>query len=243
MDGDFYLTAPSNASYHTYPDNTQSTFKIQTAKAIDLGRYEVALSEIQYPKSWLSVTDCSFEVHRTNADTLTARLPDGRYVGIEQLIETIQKQLANLNIANSVAVHWDAIRMKTSVIIRPSGTCLRVSPKLGRIMGFETIEFTRGVHASKHHSDIDEGMSSIYVYSNIVQNRLVGDSLVPLLRVVPIRGARDELYRSEEFLHPHYLPTVKETTSELQFYLRRDDGTPISFKTGKVVLTLHFRKI
>ena len=85
-------------------------------------------------------------------------------------------------------------------------------------------------------------MAAIYVYSSIVQNQLVGDSLVPLLRVVPIRGARDELYRSEEFLHPYHLPTVNETTAELRFYLRRDDGTPISFKTGKVVLTLHFRR-
>jgi hypothetical protein len=240
--GGFYLTAPSNASFRTYPDNTQSTFKIQTAKAIDLARYQVALTEIQYPKSWLTLSDCSLEVRRTNADTVTARLPGGRYVDIEQLVDTIQRHVTNLRLANSLLITWDPIRLKTSVHIRASGMSLSITPQLGRILGFETHEFTTGVTASKHHSDIDEGMSAIYVYSNIVQNQLVGDTLVPLLRVVPIRGARDELYRSEEFLHPHYLPTVKETTSELQFHLRRDDGTPISFKTGKVVLTLHFRK-
>jgi hypothetical protein len=243
MDGGFYLTAPSNASFRTYPDNTQSTFKIQTAKTIDLGRYEVALSEIQYPKSWLSITDCDLVVRRSNADTLSTRIPDGRYLGIEQLVDTVQKYVTNLKLGNSLVVSWDPIRMKTSIIIRASGMSLVVTPRLGRILGFEKFDFTSGVTTGIHHSDIDEGMSAIYVYSNIVQNQLVGDSLVPLLRVVPIRGSRGELYRSEEFLHPHYLPTVKETTSELQFHLRRDDGTPISFKTGKVVLTLHFRKV
>jgi hypothetical protein len=244
MNGDdFYLTAPSNASYRTYSDNTQSSFRIRTAKAIDLSRYTVALTEIQYPKSWLTISDCSLEVRRTNADTLTAHLPGGRYVDIEQLVDVIQRHVTNLRLANSLLVTWDPIRLKTSVIIRASGMSLSITPQLGRILGFETYEFTTGVTGSKHHSDIDEGMSAIYVYSNIVQNQLVGDSLVPLLRVVPIRGARGELYRSEEFLHPHYLPTVKETTSELQFHLRRDDGSDISFKTGKVVLTLHFRKI
>ena len=89
------------------------------------------------------------------------------------------------------------------------------------------------MHTSEYHTDIDEGMSAIYVYSSIVQNQLVGDSLVPLLRVVPIRGRSDELYRSEEFLHPYYLPTVNETTSELGFDLRRDDGTSSHSEQGR----------
>ena len=85
--GDFYLTAPSNASYKTYTDNTQSSFKIRTAKVIDLSRYAVALTEIQYPKSWLNVTDAAFEVYHANADKQTVRLLAGRYVSIEQLVE------------------------------------------------------------------------------------------------------------------------------------------------------------
>ena len=241
--GDFYLTAPSNASYKTYTDNTQSSFKIRTAKVIDLSRYAVALTEIQYPKSWLNVTDAAFEVYHANADKQTVRLLAGRYVSIEQLVEAFQKQIENLKLASAIIVHWDRVRMKTSISIRASGMSLSITRQFGQILGFESFHFSTGLATSQHHADIDEGMSAIYVYTNIVQNQLVGDSLVPLLRVVPIRGQDGELYRSEEFLHPHYLPTVKETTSELQFDLRRDDGTPISFQTGKVVLTLHFRKL
>ena len=153
--GDFYLTAPSNASFRIYPDNTQSTFKIRTAKAIDLSRYEVALTEIQYPKSWLNITECTFEVHRSNNDRQAGRLLEGRYVSVEQLVEAIQRQLSTLKLANSVTVYWDKIRMKTSVAIRSPDTRLLVSPQLGRILGFEVVEFTTGVTASKNHLDIN----------------------------------------------------------------------------------------
>ena len=242
-DGDFYLTAPSNASFTTFPNNSQSSFKIRTAKHIDLSRYVVALTEIQYPKTWMNVTNAAFHVRFPNNNEQTVRLLEGRYTNIQQLIEAIQKHLLNLRVSNNIIVHWDKIRMKTMISITADGMSLSITEQLARILGFKNKLFNKGLHTSEYHTDIDEGMSAIYVYSNIVQNRLVGDSLVPLLRVVPIRGRDDEIYRTEEFLHPHYLPTIKETTPELEFLLRRDDGTPISFNTGKVVLTLHFRKI
>jgi hypothetical protein len=240
--GDFYLTAPSNASRETYPDNTQSTFKIRTATPIDLGRYTVALTEIHYPKSWMNVTDASFTIKFPNNDAQTVKLLEGRYDDMEQLMEALQKQLVNLRVSSSIIVHYDKIRRKVLISIRQEGAVLTISEQLRRIFGFKNARFDKGVHTSEYHTDIDEGMAAIYVYGSFVQNQLVGDSLVPLLRVVPIRGPRNELYRSEEFLHPHHLPTINETTAELRFYLRRDDGTPISFKTGKVVLTLHFRR-
>ena len=241
----FYLTVPSNASYDTYPNNTQSTFKVRTATPIDLSGYTVALTEIQYPNSWNNIKDGSFTLQKTGNtnDRQTVRLLEGRYVTMEQLIEAFQKQLENLRANTYVIVHWDKIRRKTLINITRDGAVLTISKQLAQILGFRGRRFVKGVHTSEYHTDIDEGMSAIYVYSSIVQNQLVGDSLVPLLRVVPIRGRSDELYRSEEFLHPYYLPTVNETTSELGFYLRRDDGDDISFRTGKVVLTLHFQPI
>jgi hypothetical protein len=133
--------------------------------------------------------------------------------------------------------------MKTLVQIRQDNAELLITPSLKNILGFDTIHFTKGLSVGQNHADIDAGMTAIYVYSDIVQNQFVGDTLVPLLRVVPIRGADKNVYRGEEFLHPRYLPTKRETTSVMEFNLRTDTGKVISFKTGKVVLTLHFRKL
>jgi hypothetical protein len=61
-DGDFYLTAPSNASLDVFPDNTLTSFKIRTVKPIDLAKYQVALTEIQYPYSWFNVRNASMQI-------------------------------------------------------------------------------------------------------------------------------------------------------------------------------------
>ena len=36
--------------------------------------------------------------------------------------------------------------------------------------------------------DLRRGFESLYVYSGIVESRIVGDKIVPLLRIVPITG-------------------------------------------------------
>jgi hypothetical protein len=218
-------------------------FKIKLPHPIDLGAYEVALTEIQYPLTWYNVHQAGFNVKFPDNVNKTVRLPDGRYEDVQAVVDAVQKQLQTLCVNEAIIVRWDKVRMKTEVQIRQDNTELLITPSLRDILGFDALHFTKGLTIGQNHADIDTGMTAIYVYSDIVQNQFVGDTLVPLLRVVPIRGADKNVYRGEEFLHPRYLPTKRETTSVMEFNLRTDAGKVISFKTGKVVLTLHFRAL
>ena len=63
----FYVTLPSNASMDFYSNNTASNYTIRMPRTFYLeGKYEVALSEIQYPHTWPSMkTDVEYYVcHR-----------------------------------------------------------------------------------------------------------------------------------------------------------------------------------
>ena len=41
--------------------------------------------------------------------------------------------------------------------------------------------------------NLNRGIDAIYVYSDVIQTKLEGDSSVPLLSVVPLRGVFGEL--------------------------------------------------
>ena len=60
MDGQFFLTLPSNSSMGIYPKNTLSDFTVHLPQPLDLaGDWVVALSEIQYPHTWNNVRELS----------------------------------------------------------------------------------------------------------------------------------------------------------------------------------------
>ena len=95
-------------------------------------------------------------------------------------------------------------------------------------------------------ADITEGFSALYIYSDIVQNRIVGDTMASLVRVVPIEQKR--LINSSgvnwvRFQHIQYIPVNKTYTDTVEINIRRDNGDIVPFESGKVVLTLHFKKV
>ena len=84
----FYLTLPSNSSMNYYPDNTLAHYTTVLAQDVDLsGRWEVGLSEIQYPYSWHNMNDYAgwIIVHKDH-QTKKIDLPPGQYDTPEQLI-------------------------------------------------------------------------------------------------------------------------------------------------------------
>lgn len=106
---DFYLTLPSN----TAPENKTSTFTVRLPTKLELqGKWEVALSEIQYPHSWNNIhgstksglVDNSIEVTFKNNLTVSVFVPGGYYGTIHELLAAIAygKEYASKSIQKSV---------------------------------------------------------------------------------------------------------------------------------------------
>ena len=84
----FYLTLPSNSSMNYYPDNTLAHYTTALAQDVDLsGRWEVGLSEIQYPYSWHNMDNSAgwIIVHKDHQEK-KLDLPPGQYDTPKQLI-------------------------------------------------------------------------------------------------------------------------------------------------------------
>ena len=89
--------------------------------------------------------------------------------------------------------------------------------------------------------DLRRGFESLYVYSSIVEPRIVGDKIAPLLRIVPITGRHGEMVAAR-FDHVQYMPVLSREFEAVEIEIRDDTGRPVPFERGKVTMTLHLRR-
>ena len=90
--------------------------------------------------------------------------------------------------------------------------------------------------------DLRGGFESLYVYSSIVEPRLIGDKISPLLRIVPITGRHREKMVTARFDHVQYIPVLSREFGSMESEIRDDTVRPVPFERGKVTATLHFRR-
>ena len=60
--------------------------------------------------------------------------------------------------------------------------------------------------------NITRGIDTIFVYTDVVESRIVGDSLAPLLRALPVGGSHGATV-SDRFTNIHYVPRLYRTSS------------------------------
>ena len=82
---------------------------------------------------------------------------------------------------------------------------------------------------------MDQGFDTIYVYTDVVESRIVGDSVAPLLRALPVCGSHGETV-SDRFSNIHYVPLLYLHFKSIEIDIR------VPFEYGRVTLTLHFRR-
>ena len=89
--------------------------------------------------------------------------------------------------------------------------------------------------------NMNQGFDTIYVYTDVVESRIVGDSLVPLLRCLPVRGGHGATV-SDRFTNVHYVPLLRKEFWTIEMDLRDDTGWRVPFEYGRVMVTLRFRR-
>ena len=90
-------------------------------------------------------------------------------------------------------------------------------------------------------ADVHRELTSLYVYSPIVESQFVGDTQAPLLRVVSVNGQYGTTVNTH-YNHIYYLPLSQSLIDHVEVYIRDDVGEYIPFDTGRVIVVLHFRK-
>ena len=86
-----------------------------------------------------------------------------------------------------------------------------------------------------------ERYTALYVYTDIIQSQLVGDVREPLLRVVPVKSRYGDttcvIYERSNFLPPR-----RSNIQTMEINVRSDTGELVSFESGKLIVTLVFRR-
>ena len=237
-----------------YHDNTLTTYTTRLPQPLDLkGSWEVGLAEIHYPHSWFNVregelwlemvvggSDNEAGVEFDPGASVRLHVKPGYYSNVIDILEYLWGAKGMVSHGDMFRISMDNIDQRVTLTIT-SGLRLQLSPMLSKLLGFESTHFSEGKHVGRNMADVRQGFYSIYVYCPLVEPQMVGDSRVPLVRIVPIQGTPGHV-TSKEFQPIHYVPLQQRQFQEIEIMLRDDTGNPIPFQRGKVVVTLHFRR-
>ena len=209
------------------------------------------MEEIQYTHSWPSfqVKDVvkfayAFKYERDDKNDVMWYhhiVEPGYYQDKGELISSMTKVLP-AHETDKVILSYNKI---TNVVTMEIGgeVMVDLSPKLKELLGFnkKSDVFDEGVYFTIDEGTLNEDLTALYVYCDLVRPRVVGDSRVSLLRPVPVTGQRGQ-NAFVSFNNIHYLPLNTFNFHSIEIDLRDDSGSPIPFEKGRVCVTLHFRK-
>lgn len=240
----FYITLPSDSSLNYFPDNTLSKFRAYLPEIVQLnGPYEVGLAEISYPRTWNNIK--KEQVVQVWTDKIMtedlrkqkiAIIPKANFSLIEDLMELLKFEGKILEFVYHRLMKRVSIRLKKDFFCKiPSDIAIMLGFTLKR----EDIEIKHSMLAP-YTVDVDAGLHSLFVYSDIVENTIVGDRNVPLLRIISVKG-KDGETTDAIFSQPHYLPVAGSNIQIIEINIMDDLGNPVQFERGKVHATLHFR--
>lgn len=255
----FYLVLPANASPEEFPDNKNSTYKVRLAERLRLegSKWECALVDMFYDNNWHNVKNASLTIAqqvpatdsaRAQSILYTVEVREGRYESIALLIDEVNKNIDKMRQSNNAQILFDVPRDRAFLVLTSANVKVRMSENLAAVLGYKAdiwYEPRQAGQVTYHESvmrpNLNQGFTSLMVYCNLAANRLVGHDLVPLLRVVPVRhNSGRTVY--EEVRNPHYVSVTNSDTDVVEINIRRDDGSPIPFRGGKTIVTVHVRR-
>ncbi len=210
------------------------------------GVWECGITEIHYPHDWDNVrnarltvehdgnveTDAYFEYGYYDSPKAFAKKLNGDKPGrVKFSYEPVtQKFVANLKSETTFTLYGDL----PDILGFGAGTGDSISTSLA--------SSTRSMVVIGYSiADLRRGFEPLYIYSSIVEPRIVGGKIAPLLRIVPITGSHGEMVTTR-FDHVEYIPLLSREFGSVETEIRDDTGRPVPFERGKVTVTLHFRR-
>jgi hypothetical protein len=244
----FYITLPSDSSSNVYPDNTVAHFTTKLSERIHLdGDYEVGLSELIYPYSWINFNAKDVYVFFYRNGYMRTQIEftftSGHFRNERELLKHVNECMVNSSI--EITLKMNEVSRKMSLLLVNKDETYRVafymSDKFAEIFGFEgMLAYEMGEHISETSCDIHAGLRLMYIYSDIASYSAVGDTRTPLLRVCNTSGLHGETTRVS-FNQPHYMPVARHDIETIEININNELGMPMPFLFGKSVVTLHFR--
>ena len=178
---------------------------------------------------------------------------------ISKIYSQINRDISERNIPATIMIDLDSSGRVTIVISRYGPTIsvtteqgatvsmfFELSEQFSKRLGFDkkvsiSLDNTNPLRAD-HKFDLHMGKKLMYIYSDVVSYSLVGDVSVPLLRAcsLPEPSTNNTIHLS--FPDVHYKPVQKSQFDTIDISINTEEGLLMPFQSGKVLITLHFRR-
>jgi hypothetical protein len=106
-------------------------------------------------------------------------------------------------------------------------------------------KFSKEFHLGKYEFPLPplvKVSKSLFIYTDIIDNDLVGDALVPLLRTVDILDDLDVIVH-KSFDLSYYKRVIRSVIPSIEIQINSETGALVNFESGEVICLLHFRKV
>lgn len=267
----FYITLPSNSSEQFYGRQSMSNYKTRLSKSIDLDvdEWEVGLAEIIYPHTWKNINDGKYSVKLLDGNDWVwkeAEIPQALYDNPLQLVDCINKATDDVmgkTQENKIHLWYNELTRKITVGVT-SGYMIEFPLSIASALGFgDTAVILKNSYNTELHGfsidekknavydyskitgpyvlDLNRGLHTFFIYCNIVEYQLVGDSNVPLLRTVAVSGKNGEVV-AKSFDNIHYVGLGRSTFQDIELHITDDTGLRVPFEQGRIIVKLHFRR-
>ena len=267
QENDFYTVLTSNtpvpwtSDHNNGEQNRISQFytALPHQKYFGAKKWEVALIHISYPHTWLNVEgdkhflefDSTIDDSTTNDEVKPKRkiiLPEAHYDSGEEIIEQINKLLEKNELKSRFIFHEFSNKV---TVATKNNERLKLSPLLSSTLGLypnwnyehNTRHGEEGyAYPGVNSVDLDLTTHNLFVYSDIIEQTILGGHYHPLLAIIPTRNADYNSYVTERFTTPQYIPLNTNILNGIKITIKDDQDELIRFNAGRVLLSLHFRK-
>ena len=255
---EFYITLPSNTNAPEHPNNVTSEYEITLNEPLlfkDMN-YEIGLAEIIYSKSWHNIhKNISKITFSKTVNTATKEkhvkevcLPGVEPSSNEEILKLLNGAAANSMIAKS-KFKFDKFTGLFGINLAQNER-VYLHPILASKLGFSNCDFrwnekivrNEQTHVAQNKPDLNAGLRTIYVYVDIIKPHTVGNSTLPLIRMITPNVSRYGETVQQNFNPIHYFPIARRTVQSICVKLADEFGERVPFEFGNVVVKLHVKK-
>ena len=97
------------------------------------------------------------------------------------------------------------------------------------------------IYTADYISDLDANAHSMFIYTDIIRDTLVGNTYAPLLRNVNVVPKRDN-YVQRSYDRIHYAKVNSNRINNIEIKICNSLGELIKFNFGDIIIKIHFRR-
>lgn len=218
-------------------------FKVKLARTLELeGEWEAALVRFSFTNSLCTFNSTQvvyLSKYPSNKQSEIIIAPQ-RFRNIEHLIEVINKSVQeNINVGEGDKLPFVELDHNNRTIMRYT----YIGEKLYHLEFSPHLEIILGIDRQGCHY-LDAFRTDMYVYLDIISQKIVGDCTVPLLSIVDIGDM--ETARGDQAIfkikRPEYTKIIQSRIDEVEVQILNDAGAEPILEFGSVSLTLHLRR-